>query len=419
MTVELLSIGDELLSGNTINRNAAFLAHRLGESGYLVARMMTLPDQKEPLVCALRAATSRAELVITTGGLGPTDDDRTREAIAEVAAAALETEKRAAADLSTRFQGDERITRRQADMPKGATALKNRLGTALGFAVEVGNCLVIALPGVPSEMELMLEEEALCLLKKRFPKQRETCALYFCLCSEYQFDEILQNIKRRDSQIDIGICPSYGTLAIYLKTSAARGAEAQSALAQAAMELKKPFSSYCFSTSSPSIARALQKELERKKKTLAVAESCTGGQLATRMTALPGISRVFEGGFVVYANALKEKALGVCSKTLKKHGAVSLATIVEMTKGVFQKTQADYALATSGVAGPDGGTRENPVGTVWVALGDREQDAVYTFCLHLPEKLGREKIMEVVTTRLLAQLWRYLAHGALPFQESS
>lgn len=418
MTIEILSIGSELLSGQTVNSNAALIGRVLLEAGYRVTRIVALPDELDPLTQEMKQAVRRASLVIVTGGLGPTQDDQTRKVIATLANQPLETDQPTARALKKRYGDREGILRYQADIPKGAKMMPNHLGTATGFAIELEKSLLIALPGVPAEMELMLKQEAMPLIAQRVKKQHKQKALFFCLRHEYQFDQALREMQKTSPQIEMGICPSYGVVSIYLKIQAASEPRAVQKLEEVGAKIEALFPTHFFSSQTPQIEIALQQELEKAGKMLTAVESCTGGRIAARITGLPGSSRVFDGGIVAYSNELKQSVLEVAQETLQQKGAVSRETVTEMVQGAFLHMHADYALATSGVAGPDGGTAEKPVGTIWVALGDRQQSKIYSHCLHLPAKMGRSNMMEYVTTYLLATLWRYLAHREQPFKDS-
>ena len=417
MIIEILSIGSELLSGKTVNRNATTIAQVLLQHGYKVSRVTALPDTIEVLIDAMRQMLNRADLVIATGGLGPTQDDQTRMAVAQLTQKPLVTDVNTLDALKKRYGSEEGILRHQASFPEGATVLTNPIGTAVGFSIKVGKNLLVALPGVPIEMKVMLQEHVLPLVARTMPKQYEQQALFFCLRREFQFDAYLRKLEKKYSSVEIGICPSYGIVAIYLTTRAkTESVAAVSMLEDVAAEVKNLFPTHCFSSESIQVEIALQRELMKKKKTFATAESCTGGRLASRITALPGISEVFVGGIVAYSNELKEMALNVSRETLISKGAVSRETVVEMTAGALKKTTADYVLTTSGIAGPDGGTLDKPVGTIWVALGCKEKK-IYSHCLRLPEKWQRDHMIEYVTTYLFASLWRYLAYQVIPFQE--
>ncbi|MEM7174391.1 MAG: nicotinamide-nucleotide amidohydrolase family protein [Chlamydiota bacterium] len=416
MTIEIVSIGSELLSGHTVNQNATTIARMLRRYGYTVSRVTTLSDALSSLTAGLRQILSRADLVIATGGLGPTQDDRTRQAVADLVKQPLVTDDAALNALKKRYGAEKIALSQQASVPQKGTLLPNPIGTAVGFAIEVGASLLFALPGVPVEMDLMLEKRALPLIAKRGLKQHDQRALFFCLRNEGQFDAFLRILAKKYPLVDIGICPSYGIIAIYLTAQATSASGVGTQLNDVVAEVKGLFPTHLFSTESAQVEIALQQALIKRRKTLAVAESCTGGKLAARMTALAGISEAFVGGIVAYANEVKKTVLEVSEKTLAQAGAVSRQTVIEMTQGALKKTAADYVLTTSGVAGPTGGTLEKPVGTIWMALGEKK-GTIYSHCLQLPQKWRRDHIIEYVVTYLIASLWRYLIHQEVPFEE--
>ena len=413
MSIEILSIGSELLSGKTVNQNAATIARLLLREGYVVSRVTTVPDVFHVLRDSIEEIVKRADFVITTGGLGPTEDDKTRGVVADLVGRPLVTDEAILAALKEKYGEKEAILRNQAALPEGAKRLVNELGTATGFAVEIGESLLIALPGVPTEMEAMLVKQAFLFVKKRELKRRVCFSLFFCLRREFEFDAALSQLQKKYPFIEIGICPSYENVSIYLTAEIEKKKE----LKRAEDEVICLFPTFFFSNQSSKIEEALKEELVKKEKTVAVAESCTGGKVGARLTQLPGISSVFLGGVIAYSNEVKKTVLGVSEATLADHGAVSEETVIEMGSSALKQTGADYALVTSGVAGPDGGTPEKPVGTVWVAMSKKGEKG-WTHCCHFPAKRGRSVIIDCVATYLFASLWRYLKHGKAPFEDS-
>lgn len=412
MTLEILSIGNELLAGHTINTNASSIARTLQPEGYSIERVTVLPDEIKTLKQGIEAAMQRSRFVITTGGLGPTGDDLTRDLVAEIFGASLVYDEAIAADLEKRF-GPHRTHRHQATVPAGAQILPNRLGTAPGFILENNHNAVIVLPGVPAQMEDMLQSDVLPFLKKHASPSHKEQALFLCLLSESEVDPYLREIEKENPGVQIGICPSYGTLSVYLKTQ-----NLKQNLTPIANQITSRFSTQCFSSESNKIEGALHKTLIQKKKTLALAESCTGGHMAARLTAISGASDYFLGSIVSYSNHVKQSVLGVSSETLTKHGAVSKETVTEMVQGTLKLSGADYAIAVSGVAGPTGGTPDKPVGTVWGAIGEKD-GKIFTHQFQAKGRGKRALVIDYSTTYLLSMLWRYLIHHIPPFEKTS
>jgi len=369
MSIEIVSIGNELLSGSTVNTNAAFIAKRLSEEGWEVSRQTTLPDQKEALIAGLKEALARASVVITTGGLGPTIDDISAACAAEIFSSLPEE-------------------------------IPNKAGSAPGL---IFDGRLIMLPGVPQEMRQMFDDGALPFLLGKIPPRKEYReALHFCLLRENDVDPLLRELE--PSGVKFGIYPSYGTLTVRLAS------QDEKELSYAKKRLEEKFAKQQFFSPSGTIEEAVHLWFVKHKKTLALAESCTGGLMAAHLTALPGCSDYFLGSIVSYSNELKQDILGVSAQTLEKQGAVSEETVREMLKGVFARTKADWGIAVSGIAGPSGGTPGKPVGTVWYAYGERgKEPAVSRFDLGTRT---RETIILIAARRLMGLLWQKIFSSA-------
>ena len=374
MDLELISIGSEVLAGHTVNTNAAFLSRNLVHLGYRISRHTVLPDQVEIIVQGFREALQRVSLVIVTGGLGPTIDDLTGQAAAQV-------------------------------FPK-QMSLINKLGTAAGVFCHEKNRGLVLLPGVPREMECMFLQEALPLIKMHFPVHDP---LYrkigsFCLLREIEVNPFLLEMQKNEPSVEIGIYPSQGTLLVEFS------GRDMGALERMAQELQKRFPTFYFE--APSLVQAVHQECIRRKKTLALAESCTGGAMAAKITAIPDASLYFLGSLVVYSNPWKEHFLQVSHSTLAEAGAVSRQTVDEMVQGLFHETKADFAIAVSGIAGPSGGNAKKPVGTICIAIGERGQKTDIGV-LHAPQ--DRASAIEWTVQTSLGALWRRLVHQAYTF----
>jgi PncC family amidohydrolase len=367
MSIELVTIGDEILRGQTVNTNTAEIGRRLTEEGWKIVRQTTLPDDPVLLELGLAEALARTPLVIATGGLGPTLDDLTVFVAKKL-------------------------------FPTPGEPIPNSVGSAPGFIFIHGKQALFLLPGVPEEMRVMLQTSLLPYLHRHFPPPPKlfSAALHFYLLSENRVDPILRDLQSR-FPLDIGIYPSYGTLTVML-----RGADA-SFVEKAKEEVAKAFQDQLLPT--PKLSEAVGLWLQEHKATLAFAESCTGGFMASQITQVPGASAYFLGSLVTYANELKEALLGVSSNTLKAHGAVSEPTVLEMWHGLIKKTDADYGIAVSGIAGPGGGSSQKPVGTIYYALGKKgSTPEAGTFEV----KGDRQAVILRTTQRLLAYLWRYV-----------
>ncbi|MFI5335096.1 MAG: nicotinamide-nucleotide amidohydrolase family protein, partial [Chlamydiales bacterium] len=317
MSIEVVSIGNEVLRGIIINTNAAFLSRRLTEEGWDVSCQTTLPDENALLRQGLDEALIRSSVVIATGGLGPTLDDNTLVCAKEL-------------------------------FSKPPHELPNSVGVAPGCLFSENKRLLFLLPGVPSEMEQMFEESVLPYLKKHLPaKPLHREELHFYLLKEDDVDPLLRDLQKKH-KLDIGIYPSYSGLSVILRgPKKEHVVEAKKAIAEAFKASLLP---------AAKLEEAIHHWMVKHRQTLAFAESCTGGFMASQLTAIPGASEYFLGSIVTYSNSLKEGLLGVSADTLKKHGAVSREAVHEMWTGLLKKTGADYGIAVSGIAGPTGGT---------------------------------------------------------------
>jgi len=373
MRIELVSIGNELLWGYTINSNAAFLSRELSQSGYKVSRHTVLSDEENAIATGLKEALSRSDLVISTGGLGPTIDDLTRP----IASRLFET------------KGEE---------------LENTIGAAAGvFFFSQGKALIL-LPGVPREMKKMFLDEALPRIQKKFPLIHKPYLerLSFCLLKELEVDPFLREIQADHPELEIGIFPSWGALQVVFRS--------EKPVAPYVKFLKEKFPTFYYGEGT--IEEAVQREMIARKKTLAAAESCTGGAIAASLTAIPDSSLYFLGSIVSYSNVWKERFLLVSHSTLKKPGSVSKKTVEEMVAGLFSETDADYAVAVSGIAGPKGGTKETPVGTIFIAIGKRGEK---TDAGLLQAPNDRASSIELAARASLGALWRRLVHNTVTF----
>ncbi len=410
MIIELISIGDELLKGATVNTNATFLSRHLQLSGYAVSRQTTLPDQKDCLHNGLKEALERADLVIATGGLGPTLDDKTRQIAAELFDSEFHFDQMVADDIQRRFGKMLVSMEDQATVPSKAKILLNRVGTAPGLLFSERDKTLILLPGVPKEMEAMFLDQVLPLIQKQWPSKHKkySAQLYFCLVYESLLDPHLRRLCEKFPRVEAGIYPSHGTLSVSLHSSDS------DQLDQFRKEFTGHFFNYNYHSPSGKIEEAVHAWFVKQRKKLALAESCTGGMISTLITSLSGASDYFLGSFVVYSNEMKEKLLGVSRETLLSKGAVSEEVVREMLNGVFANTDADFAIAVSVIAGPTGGSESKPVGTIWAAIGERGREPDVGI---FQAKGNRQTIIHSSSHRLLGALWRKVEKGipAFPF----
>lgn len=388
--VELITIGDELLLGFTIDTNSAHISRALAAMGIEIARRTTVGDDSVKIGLAVREALDRTGAVITTGGLGPTSDDLTKPAIARIFRRGMVLDETIAADLErrwrTRFPNSvfPATNRTQAEIPEGARILRNRHGTAPGIWLddETGRWVAM-LPGVPREMRGMLAEEVLPALRER-AQGPETVILSATLrttgIAESAIAELLgPGFLEAPGPGAVSLPLAYlpGVTGVDLRVTA-KGlppAEARDLLADAMLRLRSRVGAYAYGEDDADLAEVVLDGCRAGKLRLAVAESCTGGLLGERLTAVPGSSDVFLGGVIAYDNALKTGLLGVSAEDIGRHGAVSEQVARKMAAGIRQKTGADVGVSVTGIAGPGGGTPEKPVGLVWIAVDGTEARA--------------------------------------------
>jgi nicotinamide-nucleotide amidase len=404
MTIELISVGDELLAGRIVNTNAAFISQQLAEEGWEVLRETTLPDDLSTLKKGFEEVCGRSPIVIVTGGLGPTCDDHTRAAAAAFYGCGLVFDNKVAEDLTRRYGPDLTSLRDQATRPERAEPLLNAVGTAPGLLFSKKDSALILLPGVPQEMRPMLTNQVIPYLKAHFQqkKKRFVETLHLCAITESEIDTFLRG---KAEQVQIGLYPGYGMVNLVLASTDL------AALKKIKEEVERAFTTHLFSAPSGKLEEALLHFFVKNKKRLAVAESCTGGSLAAVLTRIPGASDYFLGSIVAYSNELKMAQLRVSADVLEKKGAVSAEIGAEMLRGLFQVTTADVGVAVTGIAGPSGGSAEKPVGTVWVAIGERDTPP---HVVRYQITGSREKIIDATCTRALSQLWRKLVYGVNP-----
>jgi len=400
VNIELLNTGSELMLGRVLNTHQQWLCRRLADLGYIVTRQAAVPDTAPDIQSAVREALSRADLIVTTGGLGPTSDDLTRDLIAQLLGKKLRLDDAVLDHIKRRFAARNlpmpKNNEVQALVPEGALVLANPNGTAPGLAMKVGSGVwglasgkpqtrerlspdpkrqtsaakwLVMLPGPPRELRPMFDNLVVPLLRREFPLDAPF------VCRTLRTSGIAESLVQEKiatplsalvaAGLEIGYCARPGQVDVRLS---ARGVNEGKIVRAAEAVVQRILGAQIYGFDDEEMESVVVRLLAGRKKTLALAESCTGGCIANRVTNVPGASAVFPGGFVTYSNDVKEKFLGVRAETLAAHGAVSEAVACEMAEGARQQTGADFALAVTGIAGPDGGTKEKPVGTVFIGL---------------------------------------------------
>jgi nicotinamide-nucleotide amidase len=376
-TAEIIAVGSELLGSTRIDTNSLFLSDALAALGIELRAKSVVGDDRRRLGDLLRAALTRADLVIMTGGLGPTDDDLTREVVAETLGLPLHEDPAIMEHIEKRFAARglrmPPVNRRQAMVPEGASVLANPRGTAPGLAIDHGGRVVVLLPGPPRELQPMFNELSATRLALRTGVSRIYKAMLFVAGrGESHVEEIAQPIYSRwvsEAQpIETTILAVPGQVELHLMLRSPDGDAAVRRLRAAHAELVAALGNDVFSTDGRSMEEVVGGMLRERGLTIAAAESCTGGLLMSRLTDVPGSSDYVLGGVTVYSNALKAALAGVPSSLIESHGAVSEPVAIALADGVRQRTGADLGLGITGIAGPGGGTPQKPVGTVVIAL---------------------------------------------------
>ncbi len=408
MKAEIINIGDELLIGQVVNTNASWMAAQLTKAGISVVQTTTIADDDKAIKKALDQAFVRAQVILISGGLGPTKDDITKKTLAEYFDSKLifhvptyeQVEKIFAA---RRFPVTE-VNRQQAMIPEKCKPLFNKNGTAPGMWFEKDGKVAVSMPGVPFEMQAMVAEQVIPAIVEHF--NMDAIVHKTVMTTGMPESMLAENIKDWEanlpSNVKLAYLPQPGIVRLRLS---GRGKDRQKLKAEISVQvdkLKKLIPEIIFGYDDVSLEEVVGQLLIKNKKTVSTAESCTGGYIAHLITSVPGSSGYFEGSVVSYSNRIKTDLLGVRTETLEKYGAVSREVVIEMAKGAKAGLKTDYSLAVSGIAGPDGGTKEKPVGTVWLALaGPQGTEAkLFYFGEHRGRNIRRSALAALNMLRL-------------------
>ncbi|MCH9634134.1 MAG: Nicotinamide-nucleotide amidohydrolase PncC [Chlamydiae bacterium] len=405
ISIQILSIGNELLEGQIVNTNATFVSSKLYAEGYVVQNQQTVADQPKLLIESMRSSLENFQVTICSGGLGPTLDDITLKAASECFESDFIFNEKFFEELKCKFQHlSVPNLDRFAYIPKKAKIFNNFLGMAPGFFFKKGKKLFILLPGVPYEFEHLVEKEVLPLLKELFPlKSKEhKKVIHLCRVAESAIAPYIEELAKNSPQVDFGIYPKLGIVSVHVKCKATSQANANQHIDPIIKLLKNKYPKRYFSGKFKSIQDALHHLFIRKKWTVSFAESCTGGALSAQFTQIPNASKYFMGSIIAYQNRVKNKQLGVLNSTLENEGAVSELCAKEMALGANKLFQTDLSFVTTGVAGPKGGTKNKPVGTVWIACSKKNK---ILFNKKIEVRGSRRVIIQRTILYLLAEFW--------------
>lgn len=412
LAVELVAVGTELLLGQLTDTNTVFVAQQCAASGIDVLGTHAIGDNRGRIAHLLRAALERVDGIITTGGLGPTVDDLTKEAVCDALDLDVEFHEpslRHMQEIFAKFEREMRENnRKQANVPRGSFVLENPRGTAPGFvAFAPSGKFIACMPGVPREMKPMLSDVLIPFLRERFNLRDAifTRILHTINIGESEIDHRISDLFRAGENPKIAVLAHGGLCDVKIMAKAPSREAADAMIGPVQTQIEERLRGFIFGADQASIESAIADELRRRNATLAVAESCTGGRLASALTRLPGSSEIFWGGVVAYDNSIKSRELGVSEGTLARFGAVSEETAREMAQGVRSRLRTSLGVATTGIAGPTGGSEQKPVGLVWFAVSDENQTT--TRSIVFPG--DRESVQRRATTMALGLLWHELA----------
>ena len=408
MRAEIITIGDELLIGQVVDTNSAWMAERLNEAGIELYQITSVHDDREHILKALDDAFSRADIVLTTGGLGPTKDDITKHVMCEYFGTTLVEDSRVREHIHELYKERpdvlNRLTATQWLVPESATILPNRVGSAPIMVFEQTGKLLVALPGVPHEMKIAMTEQVLPYIGSKGSGEiiHRTMMLYGIAESTLAL-QIEEWENALPQSMHLAYLPKDGIIRLRLSSY---GLATKEEIEQQLANLKPLIAANLIATEDLPLETILGNQLKARNQTIATAESCTGGRLAAALNAQSGASAYYMGSVVAYDNTIKEQVLGVKHDTLEKYGAVSEQTVREMAEGVRALMNTDYAIATSGIAGPTGGTPEKPVGTVWIAWATPKGTTAE--CYHFGVAREREQITQRAVTAALVGLIKSL-----------
>jgi nicotinamide-nucleotide amidase len=374
---EILTIGDEILYGQIVDTNSRWMGERLAEEGIRVIWKTTVGDRETDILQAFEHAQKRAEIVLITGGLGPTSDDLTKPCLAKFFDSPMAVHEEALQEVTAFFRNRGRelteLNRQQANLPVKCRKVTNRTGTAPGMWFEDQKVIFVSMPGVPHEMKVMMDEQVIPMLKNslELPVIHHSIIRTAGIGESFLADKIKDWENALPPNLSLAYLPNLGQVKLRLTANGSDRNALKSETDQWVKKLSEIIPEYIYSFENESLEVVVGRMLKERNLTLSVAESCTGGYLSHLITTVPGSSDYFLGSMIPYAYEIKKSQLGVRPETLEKYGAVSEQTIVEMAATVRARFNTDIGVATSGIAGPGGATPEKPVGTVWIAYSDK------------------------------------------------
>jgi nicotinamide-nucleotide amidase len=403
ISASLITIGDELLIGQVMDTNSSWMAQQLNRIGIPVRRRVSIGDNADEIRSTLDAEKASADLILITGGLGPTSDDITKQVLCEYFHSKMIVNEGALQNVKYLFEKVFKkpvtgVNLKQAEVPEVCEVIQNKRGSAPGMVFNQGNTLFVSMPGVPYEMQGIMEDLLPDLSKRfRLPGIIHKTILTAGI-GESSLAEILSGFERQlPGDIRLAYLPGHGMVRVRLSTSGFDKASVAEGMSRQFSQLKELVREYTVTDEDESMEQVLGNLLRKNKKTISTAESCTGGAIASLITSVPGSSAYYEGSIVSYSYLTKETLLNVKKEVLDTYGAVNEETVREMLAGLLAKLDTDYGIAVSGIMGPGGGTPDKPVGTVWIAAGNKERQVVRM----LKQRFDRKKNIEVTAVMAL------------------
>lgn len=416
IVASIITIGDELLIGQVVDTNSAWMGQELNKNGIWVGHRIAVGDIRDDIWQALDQEFNRAKIILITGGLGPTADDITKPVLCDYFGGRLVVDQGALDNVEKIFARLQRPmidrNRQQAEVPDVATVIPNRRGTAPGMWFEKEGRIFVSMPGVPHEMKGMMTDDVIPRVRRRFqlPYIAHRTLLTAGIGESFLAEHIKAFEEGLPAAIRLAYLPAYGMVRLRLTIRGEEGTSTDDRLQAQFDTLKSLVAEWMVADEDISIQEAVGRLLRDRGQTVGTAESCTGGQIAHLITSIPGSSHYFKGSVVSYANAVKTGLLHVDPKVLAEHGAVSQPTVEAMVRGALAELGTDYAIATSGIMGPDGGSPEKPVGTVWIAVGNRQNILAQKFSF----RFDRLRNIELAASFALNQLRKFILSADRP-----
>ncbi|HKL74475.1 MAG TPA: competence/damage-inducible protein A [Halanaerobiales bacterium] len=405
MKAEIISIGTEILLGDIVDTNSKYIAEHLKDLGYDIHYMTAVGDNQKRVINVLKRAIERSDLVITTGGLGPTEDDLTRQAIAKATDKNLYQDENLLNSIKEYFdQKNYNMTKNnysQAFLPEGAKVIKNNWGTAPGILLKESDYMIISLPGVPSEMKKMFSNYILKELQKYSEKTILSKTLHFFGIGESTLETKLKNILENQNNPTLALLAGEGEVKLRITAKGENKNKLKDMISKKEKLIRKKVGKYIYGVNNTDLAKEIYNILLKRKLTISLAESCTGGLISHRLTQIPGSSKVFKGSYVVYSNEAKINLLDIDREIIKKQGAVSKKTALMMAKNIKDKFGTNIGIGVTGIAGPGGGTADKPVGLVYIGISYGKKNIVHKLNLKYSRSFNKWMTSQYVFYYLL------------------